>query len=130
MPHSLYDTPSALNANNLRGLARYFGGPVWAYEAEVIVDRIRQLKNFDVIRFAQKACSNIHILRLMREQGVRVDSVSLGEIDRALAAGFQPGQSPSEIVFTADVFDEPTLQRVVELAIPVNAGLVDMLSQF
>jgi len=129
MPHSLYDTPSALNANNLRGLARYFGGPVWAYEAEVIVDRIRQLKNFDVIRFAQKACSNIHILRLMREQGVRVDSVSLGEIDRALAAGFQPGQSPSEIVFTADVFDEPTLQRVVELAIPVNAGSVDMLSQ-
>lgn len=129
MPHSLYDTSSALNADNLRGLARYFGGPVWAYEAEVIVDRIRQLKNFDVIRFAQKACSNIHILRLMREHGVRVDSVSLGEIERALAAGFQPGQSPSEIVFTADVFDEPTLQRVVELAIPVNAGSVDMLSQ-
>jgi diaminopimelate decarboxylase len=26
------------------------------------------LRHFDVIRFAQKACSNIYILRLMREQ--------------------------------------------------------------
>ena len=129
MPHSLYNTASALNADNLRALAQHTGGPFWAYEAEVIVERIRQLRQFDVIRFAQKACSNIHILRLMREQGVKVDSVSLGEIERALAAGFKPGQSPSEIVFTADVFDEPTLQRVVELAIPVNAGSVDMLDQ-
>ncbi len=129
MPHSLYDTSSALNAKNLRALAQRFGGPVWVYEAQIIIDRIHQLQKFDVIRFAQKACSNTHILRLMREQGVKVDSVSLGEIERALLAGFKPGRSPSDIVFTADVFDEPTLQRVVELGIPVNAGSVDMLTQ-
>ncbi|WP_413737184.1 diaminopimelate decarboxylase [Sodalis sp. RH21] len=129
MPHSLYDTRSALNAHNLRQLARQYGGPVWVYEAEVIIERIRQLRKFDAIRFAQKACSNIHILRLMREQGVKVDSVSLGEIERALAAGYQPGGSAGDIVFTADVFDLPTLRRVVELSVPVNAGSVDMLTQ-
>ncbi|WP_213993153.1 diaminopimelate decarboxylase [Sodalis sp. dw_96] len=129
MPHSLYETSGALNAKNLRSLAQYFGGPVWVYEAEIIIDRIRQLKKFDVIRFAQKACSNTHILRLMREHGVKVDSVSLGEIERALVAGFKPGRSPSDIVFTADVFDQPTLLRVAELGIPVNAGSVDMLTQ-
>ncbi|VFS63141.1 Diaminopimelate decarboxylase [Kluyvera cryocrescens] len=63
----------------------------------------------------------------MREQGVKVDSVSLGEIERALAAGYVPGKD--EIVFTADMIDGATLSRVHELQIPVNAGSVDMLEQ-
>lgn len=129
MPHSLYTTERALNAANLLPLYQRYGGPVWVYEAETISARIAQLRRFDTIRFAQKACSNIHLLRLMRSQGVKVDSVSLGEIERALLAGFQPGTENDEIVFTADLLDEPTLARVVELCIPVNAGSADMLAQ-
>lgn len=129
MPRTLYDTTSALTAQNLMALPERFGCPVWAYDGEIIAQRINQLRNFDVIRFAQKACSNIHILRLMREQGVKVDSVSLGEIERAIHAGFQPGQEPAEIVFTADLLDQATLLRVTELNIPVNAGSIDMLDQ-
>lgn len=129
MPRPLHDTSTALNAANLLALPQRFGCPVWAYDADIISQRIAQLRHFDTIRFAQKACSNIHILRLMREQGVKVDSVSLGEIERALQAGFQPGGEPSEIVFTADVLDHATLARVSELKIPVNAGSIDMLDQ-
>jgi len=127
MPRALNDTSTALNANNLLALPQRFGCPVWAYDAAIISQRISQLQHFDVIRFAQKACSNIHILRLMREQGVKVDSVSLGEIERALKAGFEPGGE--DIVFTADVLDHATLARVSELKIPVNAGSIDMLEQ-
>ena len=127
MPRPLNTTETALNRDNLLQLARQYGGPVWAYDADVIADRIAQLQQFDVVRFAQKACSNIHILKLMRAAGVRVDSVSLGEVERALAAGFQPGGE--EIVFTADLLDAPTLARLTELKIPVNAGSVDMLHQ-
>lgn len=47
----------------------------------------------------------------MREQGVKVDSVSLGEIERALVAGFQAGRENAEIVFTADVLDRATLAQ-------------------
>ncbi len=129
MPRALNDTSTALNAANLLALTQQYGCPVWAYDAQIISQRIAQLCQFDVIRFAQKACSNIHILRLMREQGVKVDSVSLGEIERALLAGFKPGRDASEIVFTADVLDQPTLDRVIELDIPVNAGSIDMLGQ-
>ncbi|ENA1755550.1 diaminopimelate decarboxylase [Yersinia ruckeri] len=129
MPRPLNDRSFALNADNLRALPARFGCPVWAYDGDIIAERINQLRHFDVIRFAQKACSNIHILRLMREQGVKVDSVSLGEIERALLAGYQPGKEPAEIVFTADVLDQATLDRVVELGIPVNAGSIDMLTQ-
>ncbi|ENJ4477550.1 diaminopimelate decarboxylase [Yersinia enterocolitica] len=129
MPRALNDTSSALTAQNLIALPERFGCPVWAYDGEIITQKINQLRHFDVIRFAQKACSNIHILRLMHEQGVKVDSVSLGEIERALQAGFQPGQESAEIVFTADLLDQATLLRVTELSIPVNAGSIDMLDQ-
>lgn len=129
MPHLLTCAASDLTAENLLTLPAEFGCPVWVYDAQIIRRQIAALKQFDVVRFAQKACSNIHILRLMREQGVKVDSVSLGEIERALAAGYDPLTSLDDIVFTADVIDSATLARVSELHIPVNAGSVDMLEQ-
>lgn len=129
MPRPLNQTDTDLNADNLLRLPAEFGCPVWVYDAQIVRDKIAALHQFDVVRFAQKACSNIHILRLMREQGVKVDSVSLGEIERALAAGYDPKSDSDAIVFTADLIDEPTLARVHELRIPVNAGSVDMLEQ-
>src|SRR4051812_43233689 len=64
--------------------ARSIGTPFWLYEAEPMRQRVRQLQAFDCIRFAQKANSNIHVLRLLRDMDVLVDAVSLGEIERAL----------------------------------------------
>ena len=132
MPHT--PKPLPIPAERLRVLAQRHGTPLWVYDAITIRERIAALKVFDTVRFAQKANSNIHLLRLMREQGVVVDAVSLGEIERALAAGYrggrhQPAGAASEIVFTADLLDAATLAKVVEQAIPVNAGSIDMLRQ-
>ncbi len=115
----------------LSALAVEYGTPLWIYDAAAIRSRIRQLSAFDVVRFAQKACSNIHILREMRKAGVRVDAVSLGEIERAVRAGFiaRGVSEAAEIVFTADVFDRPTLERVIADKIEVNIGSIDMLHQ-
>jgi diaminopimelate decarboxylase len=113
----------------LRSLAAQYGTPLWVYDEATIRSRIAQLASFDVIRFAQKANSNTHILRLMRSAGVVVDAVSLGEIERALAAGYSLRDDPDAIVFTADVLDRATLDRVVAERIPVNAGSIDMLRQ-
>jgi diaminopimelate decarboxylase len=116
----------------LQSLARQHGTPLWVYDAATIRARIAELRAFDTIRFAQKANSNVHLLRLMREQGVVVDAVSRGEILRALAAGFKSdlnAQGASGIVFTADLFDHATLATVVEHRVPVNAGSIDMLHQ-
>ena len=119
--------------STLASLAQQFGTPLWVYDAATITQRVASLQQFDVVRFAQKANSNTHILRLMRQHGVVVDAVSLGEIERALTAGFQPGlqgaHGHAEIVFTADLFDRATLARVAELAVPVNCGSIDMLDQ-
>ncbi len=108
----------------LAALAQTHGTPLWVYDAATIERQIKALRQFDVIRFAQKANSNTHILRLMRCLGVLVDAVSQGEIERALAAGYSPGlhNGHAEIVFTADLLDRTTLARVVELNLPVNCG--------
>ena len=73
--------------------------------------------------------SNIHILRLMRAEGTVVDAVSLGEIERSLAAGFLPEGNPEGIVFTADLIDHGTLGTVLRRGITVNAGSLYMLER-
>ena len=135
MIEGLNDLEQAMNtesckiaAVNIAALAAKYGTPLYVYDGDVIAGKIAQLRAFDVIRYAQKACSNIHILRLMRERGVKVDSVSLGEVERAIAAGYDP-EAHGEIVYTADLLDRPTLARLAELKIEVNCGSIDMVAQ-
>ena len=120
-------------------LAKQFGTPAYIYDAAKIVERINDLKAFDVVRYAQKACSNIAILDLMRRHGVVVDAVSAGEIYRAMKAGYSTSHPQSTIsnqqsaippiVYTADVFDRDALEMVVQHKLHVNVGSPDMIDQ-
>jgi diaminopimelate decarboxylase len=111
-------------------LARDFGTPLYVYDAARIRARIRDLRAFDVIRYAQKAASNLALLDLVRREGACIDAVSAGEVHRALAAGFSPGGDPPGIVYTADIFDRDALDLVVEREVHVNCGSVDMIDQY
>jgi diaminopimelate decarboxylase len=113
----------------LASIAAQYGTPVYVYDGGVIRSQLDKLRRFDVVRFAQKACPNTHVQRLLRLAGARVDCVSLGELERALKAGFLPGKQPAEIVYTADLISEAALERVVELGVPLNTGSEDMLVQ-
>ncbi len=126
--------PFSTSRNQIAGLsvpdlAKEFGTPLYVYDKEVIDRRIRDLAAFDVIRYAQKACSNLAILDRMRRRGVVVDAVSAGEIRRAIAAGYSTDPRKHEIVYTADIFDREALELVIEHGLPVNCGSPDMISQ-
>jgi len=115
-------------------LARQFGTPLYLYDASIIAQRIADLSAFDVVRFAQKACSNLAILDRVRRAGAVVDAVSAGEVRRALAAGFDPhhdgpNRDVPGIVYTADIFDRESLDLVVDLGLHVNCGSPDMIEQ-
>jgi diaminopimelate decarboxylase len=120
-------------------LARAHGTPLYVYDAETVRRRCRDLAAWDTVRFAQKACSNLAVLDIVRREGVMVDAVSTGEIHRALAAGYQPHASRAAaddglppvhpIVYTADIFDRESLDAVAKLGIHVNCGSADMLEQ-
>ncbi|MCM8818644.1 MAG: diaminopimelate decarboxylase [Candidatus Omnitrophica bacterium] len=76
------------------------GTPVYVYSYHFITNQIKKIKNaFSElpckICFSVKSNSNLHILKIMKENGLGVDVVSEGELKKALLAGF----SPSDIVF-------------------------------
>ena len=68
----------------LLDIAAEFGTPVYVYDAAVLRQQLASLANFDRVRFAQKACANLHVLRLLRSAGALVDCVSPGELERGL----------------------------------------------
>ena len=124
---------------NVADLAREYGTPLYVYDADMIRRRCRDLAAWDTVRFAQKACSNLAVLDLIRREGVMVDAVSTGEIHRALKAGYSAhadrgaaadGLPPVHpIVYTADIFDRASLDAVAQLGIHVNCGSADMIEQ-
>ncbi len=114
-------------------LARQFGTPTYVYDAAIILERLSDLAAFDHVRYAQKACSNLAVLDLLRRHGALVDAVSAGEIHRALAAGYKADADGSAtappIVYTADVFDSEALDLCVEHNIHANCGSPEMIEQ-
>jgi len=117
--------PRILDDRLLLDLAREHGTPLFVYDAATIRARIEELRGFDVIRYAQKANSNLALLRLMRAAGVRVDAVSAGEIARAFRAGYRP----EEIAFSTDLFDRAALAMLREHAVTINVGSANMIEQ-
>lgn len=110
-------------------LAARYGTPTYVYDTALIDQRIADLKAFDTIRYAQKACNNIAILDRMRKQGVVVDAVTSGEVQRALAAGFAAHGDPHPIVYTADLLDAQGLETIRRYGLHVNCGSPDMVAQ-
>ncbi|HSJ97241.1 MAG TPA: diaminopimelate decarboxylase [Myxococcota bacterium] len=126
LPHTLLEIAGV----PVRDLARDFGTPTYVYDAEGIAERVARLRAFDVVRYAQKANSNLAVLDRVRRAGALVDAVSAGEIHRALAAGWPAQGDPPPIVYTADVFDRESLELVLERSIAVNCGSPDMIEQY
>jgi len=117
---------------SIDSLAKEYSTPVYVYETSSIEKRVSDIKDFGITRYALKACSNISILSLLRELGVYVDCVSIGEVKRAIKAGYDTrarGNGP-EVVYTCDIFDNESLKYVIEQGLSVNAGSIDMIHQY
>ncbi|UCH62848.1 MAG: diaminopimelate decarboxylase [Fidelibacterota bacterium] len=116
----------SLDDQLLRDLVREHDTPLYVYHADIIRQRIQDLRGFDVIRYAQKANPNLGLLHWLRGLGLKVDTVSAGEVYRALKAGF----TKDEIVFTADLFDHSILDILGRHNLHVNLGSPDMIEQY
>ena len=100
-----YDGFSYLNGKlhcegvSMSRIAGEVGTPTYVYSRTALVNRVRRLQTAlgsDIncqIYFAVKACSNIHILEVLRSAGCGADIVSAGELFRASVA-----QIPGELV--------------------------------
>ena len=110
-------------------LAEKYGTPLYVLSEKRIRENYRRLyralslnsKNFRIY-YSAKANTNLSVLKILRDEGAYVDTVSPGEVFLALKAGF-----PSEkILFTGTSVKDDELSFLVNLNIPIN---VDSLSQ-
>lgn len=117
-------------------LAIRYGTPLYVYSAHAITARWRELDQAlsgqpHLICYAVKANSNLSVLRLLTDLGSGFDVVSMGELDRVIAAGGRPdrtvfsgvGKSTAELryalktgVHCIDVESIAELTRLGEIA--------------
>ena len=101
-------------------LARRFGTPLYLYSAGTLRRHYRQLASAfaalePLICYSVKVCSNVHILRLLKDEGSGFDIVSGGELYRVLAAGGDPGRCCYAGVAKTDTEIRFALERGIRL---------------
>ena len=109
-------------------IARQFGTPVYVYSLEILRKSIHEIKKLSpVTRYAMKASSNVKILQEMLANGVKIDAVSVYEVQRAMRAGYKA----EDICFTSDVFfNADDVNFCLENNVYCNCGTLGMVEEY
>jgi diaminopimelate decarboxylase len=107
----------------LSAIARDVGTPAYIYSAgtlrrhaQVFRQALAGLDRPPLVAFAVKANPNVAVLKLLGQEGLGADVVSVGEMRRALAAGIPPGR----IVFSG------VGKTVAEMQAALAAGILQL----
>ncbi len=108
-------------------LAGEFGTPLYVYSEKILRLRCREMSGLiDYPRFSvnysAKANCNLSLLKIIREEGLKVDAMSPGEIHVEMLAGFKP----EEILYIGNNVSADEIRFAVDRNITVS---VDSLSQ-
>lgn len=113
--------------NDTFELVREYGTPLYVYNEEILRTRCKEMKNLVtypnfVPHFSIKANTNIHLLKIVREEGLHADVMSPGEIYMALQSGF----TSDELFFIPNNVNASDMQYAITHNVLVS---VDSLSQ-
>jgi len=115
------------NGHNPRDLIAQFGSPLYVYNENILRQQCKHMislckyQNY-AVNYAMKANTNIHLMSIIREEGLRVDVSSAGEAMAAIAAGY----TPSEMLFIVNGISREEMQYIINLGATLS---VDSLSQ-
>ena len=118
--------------NDLSAIASEFGNPVYIYDAAKIASQYQRLTAAfssigDLrINYATKALSNVSILKLMRQLGSGLDTVSIQEVQLGLAAGFEP----QAIIYTPNGVSLKEIETAAQMGVQINIDNLSLLEQF
>lgn len=121
-----------MQPTELEQLAREFGNPLYVYDAEKIEFQYNRLTNAFAkveklrINYAMKALSNISILKLLKNLGSGLDTVSIQEVQLGLHAGF----TPDKIIFTPNGVSFEEIEEVAKLGVQINIDNLSVLEHF
>lgn len=108
-----------------------FDSPLYVYHAEKIKEQYKKLtkafsKSNVKIKYACKALTNVNVLKLLKEEGSGLDTVSLNEVKLGLQVGFDP----KEIIYTPNGVSFEEIKEAAELGVQINIDNTSILEQF
>src|SRR6266700_1329393 len=120
-----------LTPEQLSGIAKRFGTPVYVYHAERIKEQYNRLQaafNDTDVKFfyACKALTNINILRYIKSIGCNIDCSSVNEVLLAIKAGFEP----ANILYTSNNIAFSEIEKAQELGVHINIDSISNLRRF
>jgi diaminopimelate decarboxylase len=112
-------------------LCERHGTPLYVYDEARIRARCRRLKHAFVgqpvkLLYAVKANDNPHVLRIIREEGFGLDTVSFEEA----LLGMAVGQQPSDIYYTENNMTDAEMRAAMEAGVYLNIGSYSRLAAF
>jgi diaminopimelate decarboxylase len=121
-----------MQTSALLALAEEFGNPLYVYDAAIIEQQYNRLttafskvENLR-INYAMKALSNVTILKLLKQLGSGLDTVSIQEVQLGLHAGF----TPDKIIFTPNGVSFEEIEKVAKLGVQINIDNLSVLEHF
>ena len=119
------------NRKLLLECAAAFGTPLYVYDANKILAQYKRLTDaFSGVKFrvhyACKANTNLNILRLLKNAGCELDTVSIQEVKLGLHAGFKP----ENIMYTPNGVNIEEIKEAVEIGVNINIDSLSILEQF
>lgn len=121
-----------MNAPDLVKIAQEYGHPIYVYNGNKICSQFDRLKNAFCnipslrIHYAVKALSNLSILKLLKEKGARLDTVSIQEVALGLKAGFEA----DKIIYTPNGVSLEELETAAQMGVQINIDNLSILEQF
>lgn len=121
-----------MQPKELLALAEEFGNPLYVYDAAIIEQQYNRLTTaFSKveklrINYAMKALSNVTILKLLKQLGSGLDTVSIQEVQLGLHAGF----TPDKIIFTPNGVSFEEIEEVAKLGVQINIDNLSVLEHF
>src|SRR6478735_494514 len=121
-----------MQPKELLALSEEFGNPLYVYDAAKIEFQYNRLTNaFSKveklrINYAMKALSNISVLKLLKNLGSGLDTVSIQEVQLGLHAGF----TPDRIIFTPNGVSFEEIEAVAKLGVQINIDNLSVLEHF
>ncbi|GAL01436.1 diaminopimelate decarboxylase [Nonlabens ulvanivorans] len=121
-----------MQSQDLLNIAQEHGSPVYVYDAHRIVSQYERLTSAFAqakslrIHYAVKALSNLSILKLFKQLGAGLDTVSLQEVQLGLAAGVEP----HKIIYTPNGVSLEEIEQVAAMGVQINIDNLSILEQF
>ena len=112
-------------------LVEKYGSPLYVYSEKIFREKIRDMKNIVsyenfMPNYSIKANSNLHLLRIARDEGIYADAMSPGEIYVLKKAGFKSEQ----IFYVSNNVSDEEMQYAIDNDIIISVDSISQLERY